>query len=122
MRLADPVLNDPDEDERRAVIVQEDRTRIVAGAGSGKTHTKVAKAGARNRRGRHEKVPQNPDRTKRRACGAHPRLDHCYLPSGPAQSVLNQPLQVHEVRRPAIDVLCSQILHNFPRFVIPSQL
>ena len=44
MRLADPALASLNEDQRRAVIVQEDRTLIVAGAGTGKTHTMVAKA------------------------------------------------------------------------------
>ena len=43
-RLADPVLARLNEDQRRAVIVQEDRTLIVAGAGTGKTHTMIAKA------------------------------------------------------------------------------
>ena len=43
-RLADPALASLNEDQRRAVIVQEDRTLIVAGAGTGKTHTMVAKA------------------------------------------------------------------------------
>ena len=43
-RLADPALANLNEDQRRAVIVQEDRTLIVAGAGTGKTHTMVAKA------------------------------------------------------------------------------
>ena len=43
-RLADPALRDLNADQRRAVIVQEDRTLIVAGAGTGKTHTMVAKA------------------------------------------------------------------------------
>ena len=32
------------QDQRRAIVVQEDRTLIVAGAGTGKTHTMVAKA------------------------------------------------------------------------------
>ena len=39
-----PALRDLNADQRRAVIVQEDRTLIVAGAGTGKTHTMVAKA------------------------------------------------------------------------------
>ena len=43
-RLADPALSSLNEDQRRAVIVQENRTLIVAGAGTGKTHTMVAKA------------------------------------------------------------------------------
>ena len=43
-RLQDPALANLNEDQRRAVIVQEDRTLIVAGAGTGKTHTMVAKA------------------------------------------------------------------------------
>ena len=43
-RLEDPVLAKLNEDQRRAVIVQEDRTLIVAGAGTGKTETMVAKA------------------------------------------------------------------------------
>ena len=43
-RLADPALASLNEDQRQAVIVQEDRTLIVAGAGTGKTHTMVAKA------------------------------------------------------------------------------
>ena len=43
-RLADPALGNLNADQRRAVIVQEDRTLIVAGAGTGKTHTMVAKA------------------------------------------------------------------------------
>ena len=43
-RLTDPALSVLNEDQRRAVIVQEDRTLIVAGAGTGKTHTMVAKA------------------------------------------------------------------------------
>ena len=43
-RLPDPALRNLNEDQRRAVIVQEDRTLIVAGAGTGKTHTMVAKA------------------------------------------------------------------------------
>ena len=43
-RLADPALASLNEDQRRAAIVQEDRTLIVAGAGTGKTHTMVAKA------------------------------------------------------------------------------
>ena len=43
-RLGDPTLANLNEDQRRAVIVQEDRTLIVAGAGTGKTHTMVAKA------------------------------------------------------------------------------
>ena len=43
-RLADPALASLNEDQRRAVIVQEDRTLVVAGAGTGKTHTMVAKA------------------------------------------------------------------------------
>ena len=43
-RLTDPTLANLNEDQRRAVIVQEDRTLIVAGAGTGKTHTMVAKA------------------------------------------------------------------------------
>ena len=34
-RLADPALGDLNADQRRAVIVQEDRTLIVAGAGTG---------------------------------------------------------------------------------------
>ena len=42
-RLADPALTSLNEDQRRAVIVQEDRTLIVAGAGTGKTHTMIAK-------------------------------------------------------------------------------
>ena len=40
----DPALRDLNADQRRAVIVEEDRTLIVAGAGTGKTHTMVAKA------------------------------------------------------------------------------
>ena len=43
-RLADPALSHLNEEQRRAVIVQEDRTLVVAGAGTGKTHTMVAKA------------------------------------------------------------------------------
>ena len=43
-RLADPALSGLNEEQRRAVIVQEDRTLVVAGAGTGKTHTMVAKA------------------------------------------------------------------------------
>ena len=43
-RLADPALANLNQDQRRAVIVQEDRTLIVAGDGTGKTHTMVAKA------------------------------------------------------------------------------
>ena len=43
-RLTDPALSVLNEDQRRAVIIQEDRTLIVAGAGTGKTHTMVAKA------------------------------------------------------------------------------
>ena len=43
-RFADPALRDLNADQRRAVIVQEDRTLIVASAGTGKTHTMVAKA------------------------------------------------------------------------------
>ena len=43
-RLADPALAELNEEQRRAVIVQEDRTVIVAGAGTGKTFTMVAKA------------------------------------------------------------------------------
>ena len=43
-RLEDPALANLNEDQRRAIIVQEDRTLIVAGAGTGKTHTMVAKA------------------------------------------------------------------------------
>ena len=41
-RLEDPALRDLNADQRRAVIVQEDRTLIVAGAGTGKTHTMIA--------------------------------------------------------------------------------
>ena len=43
-RLCDPVLAGLNEEQRRAVLVQEDRTLIVAGAGTGKTYTMVAKA------------------------------------------------------------------------------
>ena len=43
-RLTDPALANLNEDQRRAVIVGEDRTLIVAGAGTGKTYTMVAKA------------------------------------------------------------------------------
>ena len=44
-RLADdPALNELNEEQRKAVIVQEDRTLVVAGAGTGKTHTMAAKA------------------------------------------------------------------------------
>ncbi len=43
-RLTDPILATLNEDQRRAVLVQEDRTCVVAGAGTGKTHTMVAKA------------------------------------------------------------------------------
>ena len=43
-RLRDPLLAELNEEQRRAVIVQEDRTLIVAGAGTGKTYTMVAKA------------------------------------------------------------------------------
>ena len=43
-RLANPVLAGLNEEQRRAVIVQEDRPLIVAGAGTGKTHTMVEKA------------------------------------------------------------------------------
>ena len=43
-RLADPALGNLNEDQRRAVIVREDRTLIVAGAGTGKIHTMVARA------------------------------------------------------------------------------
>ena len=43
-RLDDPLLAELNEEQRRAVIVQEDRTLIVAGAGTGKTYTMVAKA------------------------------------------------------------------------------
>ena len=43
-RIADPLLAELNEEQRRAVIVQEDRTLIVAGAGTGKTYTMVAKA------------------------------------------------------------------------------
>ena len=43
-RLDDPLFAELNEEQRRAVIVQEDRTLIVAGAGTGKTYTMVAKA------------------------------------------------------------------------------
>ena len=43
-RLADPLLAKLNMEQRLAVIVQEDRTLIVAGAGTGKTYTMVAKA------------------------------------------------------------------------------
>ena len=43
-RLADPALARFNEERRRAVLVQEDRTLVVAGAGTGKTHTMVEKA------------------------------------------------------------------------------
>ena len=42
--MGDPALSGLNEEQRRAVIVQEDRTLVVAGAGTGKTHTMVAKA------------------------------------------------------------------------------
>ena len=42
--MADPVVAGLNEEQRRAVLVQEDRTLIVAGAGTGKTHTMVEKA------------------------------------------------------------------------------
>ena len=38
-RLADAALANLNEDQRRTVIVQEDRTLTVAGAGTGQTHT-----------------------------------------------------------------------------------
>ena len=43
-RFADPLLSELNAEQRRAVIVQEDRTLIVAGAGTGKTYTMVDKA------------------------------------------------------------------------------
>ena len=43
-RLADPALGILNQEQRQAVLVQEDRTLIVAGAGTGKTYTMVAKA------------------------------------------------------------------------------
>lgn len=46
-RQIDPVLSGLNEEQRRAVLVHKDRTLIVAGAGTGRTHTMVAKASAR---------------------------------------------------------------------------
>ena len=43
-RVRDPALANLNEDQRQAIIVQEDRTLIVVCAGTGKTHTMVAKA------------------------------------------------------------------------------
>ena len=43
-RLGDAALGILNAEQRRAVLVQEDRTLIVAGAGTGKTYTMVAKA------------------------------------------------------------------------------
>ena len=43
-RLTDPLFAELNQEQRRAVLVQEDRTLIVAGAGTGKTYTLVAKA------------------------------------------------------------------------------
>ena len=43
-RLTDPALSGLNEEQRRAVLVREDRALIVAGAGTGKTHTMLAKA------------------------------------------------------------------------------
>lgn len=43
-RYLDPGLADLNAEQRKAVMVQEDRTLVIAGAGTGKTHTMVAKA------------------------------------------------------------------------------
>ena len=43
-RRADPELADLNHEQRKAVLAQEDRTLVLAGAGTGKTHTMVAKA------------------------------------------------------------------------------
>ena len=43
-RMADASLAGLNEEQRRAVLVQEDRTLVIAGAGTGKTHTMVEKA------------------------------------------------------------------------------
>ena len=43
-RRADPALASLNDEQRRAVLIQEDCTLIVAGAGTGKTHTMVEKA------------------------------------------------------------------------------
>ncbi len=43
-RMSDPVLAKLNTEQRKAVLVQEDRTLIIAGAGTGKTHTIVEKA------------------------------------------------------------------------------
>ena len=43
-RFRDPAFGQLNEEQRRSVVVQEDRTLIVAGAGTGKTYTMVAKA------------------------------------------------------------------------------
>ena len=43
-RCLDPGLADLNAEQRKAVMVQEDRTLVIAGAGTGKTHTMVAKA------------------------------------------------------------------------------
>ena len=43
-RMADPALARLNREQRRAVLVQEDRTLVIAGAGTGKTYTMVEKA------------------------------------------------------------------------------
>lgn len=43
-RCLDPELADLNVEQRKAVTTQEDRTLVIAGAGTGKTHTMVAKA------------------------------------------------------------------------------
>ena len=43
-RFSDPALASLNAEQRRTVLIQEDRTLVVAGAGTGKTHTMVAKA------------------------------------------------------------------------------
>ena len=80
----------------------------------------------------HEAPDANPSRQllieRVKSCAAWAQLyenqffNRSRMPSGPTHSVLNQPPQVHEVRRPALYVSCSQFLHNLPCLLIPRQL
>ena len=54
-RDADPALRELNPEQRRAVLTDDDRCLIVAGAGTGKTHTLVAKI--RDLIGQHRAAP-----------------------------------------------------------------